>query len=170
LARPGLAVPTHRAVGERGIELSLGHGQFRFLNCRVHTNRGILTPTPPAHGQHRSGWGGSSFVRSNNSLSVARSSTCCQGFQDSRRNRSRRPARTIWHGTRTKALRNVLKSIPKTVLFSRLYLSAQRPFSGNSQANQAFNVQAQTSSYSAVDGCLFLLLLLTPKRGQLDGS
>jgi len=30
--------------------------------------------------------------------------------------------------------------------------------------------KAQTSSYSAVDGCLFLLLLLTPKRGQLDGS
>ena len=50
--------------------------------------------------------------------------------------------RMIWHGTRTKAFRNVLNSIRKTSVFSARYFSRHRPRSGNSNANQALNVQA----------------------------
>ena len=55
----------------------------------------------------------------------------------------RRPVRTIWHGIRMNALRNVLNSMPKIVALSSRWRSLHRPgASVGHNAHQAFRFQA----------------------------
>src|SRR5664279_331304 len=55
----------------------------------------------------------------------------------------RRDVFTIWHGTWISATQNVRNSILSSERFSARCFSDQRPCSGNSNADQAFRLQAR---------------------------